>query len=220
MFTKVKYYLKASNRRKILDTTQAVYISEYKGIILDIGGRDRGAFKKPKNKVEKWIFADIEKKYNPDIVLDVADMQNIKTESINIVNAMELFEHVEKIDHGISECYRVLKKEGKFMLSVPFLYQIHADPNDYQRWTNTKWKGKLKKQGFKIQKIIITGYFFTVLTEMIKTFVKSLPFGFKYFGYLLFPFLDILNKLDNTNWIKNHKILGNFHGGYFIIAKK
>ena len=220
MLKKIKRYFRGSYRRQHLDKLQKYYIPEYKGIVLDIGGRDRGAFNKPKEKVDKWIFADIESAHNPDIVIDVADMNNIDTESIDIVNAMELFEHVEKIDEGIAECYRVLKYEGKLIMSVPFLYQIHADPYDFQRWTQTKWKSELEKLGFKIEKTEIMGRFFTVRNSMQKTFIQSLPVIIRHIGYLLFPIFDILNKFDNTSWIKNHPKLGNYHSGYFIIAKK
>ena len=220
MFKKLIRYLRGSYRRQLLDKLQQQYAFMYRGVVLDIGGRDRGGFDKPKNSVEKWIFADIDAKHNPDIILDVANMNSIDSESINIVNAIELFEHVDKIDEGISECYRVLKKEGRFIISVPFLYQIHADPYDFQRWTNTKWQKELMKKGFEIERIEIMGRFFTVKNGMRKVFIQSLPAFIRYFGYLLFPFFDILNKLDNTNLIQNHPKLGNYHGGYFIIAKK
>ena len=94
----IQYYFWASYRRKILDELLEKNKHYYKGIVLDIGGRDRGKFKKPKDKVKKWIFADIEEKHKPDIVLDVANMKDIKDESIDIINAIELFEHVEKIE--------------------------------------------------------------------------------------------------------------------------
>ena len=210
----------SSNRRKLLHELHKQYAYIYKGVVLDIGGRDRGGFTKPKDKVKKWIFADIEDKHKPDIVLDVANMYNIDTESIDVISAMELFEHVEKIDKGITECYRVLKKEGVLMLSVPFLYQVHADPYDFQRWTNIKWKKELQENGFKIEKTIVMGRFFSVFTGMIKNLISSFPPIIKHFGYLLFPVLEILNMLDKTNWIKKHRKLGNYHGGYFIIAKK
>ncbi len=216
----LQYYLQSTFRRQILDKLQKKYAHLYKGTVLDIGGRDRGAFKKPKDKVEKWIFADIEQKHNPDIVLDVADMQNIDTESINTISAIELFEHVEKINQGITECYRVLKKEGKLIMSVPFLYPVHADPYDFQRWTITKWEKELKKAGFIIETTEITGRFFTVRNGMNKTLIQSFPFGIRHLGYLLFPIFSLFNKLDNSNWIKNHPKLGNYHGGYFIIAIK
>lgn len=192
----------------------------YKGIVLDIGGRDRGKFKKPKDKVEKWIFADIEEKHNPDVVLDVCNMSKIEDESIDVINAIELFEHVEKIEQGLKECFRVLKKDEVMILSVPFLFPIHSDPYDFQRWTEEKWKRVLKTIGFDIEKFEIMGRFFTVLADMKKMFVKSMPCILRYVLYLSYPLIDLLVTLGNLNIIKNHPKFGKYHGGYFIIAKK
>ena len=124
MFKKIRYYFWASYRRRLLDKLQNKYSFLYKGIVLDIGGRDRGMFKKPKDKVEKWIFADIESKHNPDIILDVADMNSFSNNSIDFINAIELFEHVKNIEKGLEECYRVLKKDGIMFISAPFYIQF------------------------------------------------------------------------------------------------
>jgi SAM-dependent methyltransferase len=204
----------------MLDKLLKKYEYIYKGIVLDIGGRDRGKFTKPKHKVDKWIFADIEEKHHPDILLDIANMHMIDDESIDIVSAMEVFEHVEKIEKGISECYRVLRKGGKLILSAPFLYPVHADPFDFQRWTLVKWKKELTGIGFNIETIKINGRFFTVTNSFKKDLILSLPLILRHIAYLYLPIFDLINKLDNTKMIKNHKKLGNYHGGYFIIAEK
>jgi len=215
------YYFWASYRRKMLDNLQEKYKYLYQGIVLDIGGRDRGKFKKPKNEVEKWIFADIEKKHNPDMVLDVTDMKEIKSESIDVVNAIELFEHVENPQKGLKECYRVLKQDGIMILSAPFLYPIHADPYDFQRWTETKWQSELKKVGLKIQKIEVMGRFFTVLMEYQKFFIRSLPRKLGMFLKLAsYPIMDLIIKLDRLELMRNNRALRGFHGGYFIVCKR
>lgn len=210
----------SSYRRKLLDKLQKKYNDEYFGVVLDIGGRDRGAFKKPKENVKKWIFADIEDKHNPDLVLDVANMESINSETIDTISAIELFEHVGKIENGINECYRVLKYSGKIIISVPFLYPIHADPYDFQRWTLKKWETELANRGFEIKKVEIMGLFFTVLSGMYRQLIRKLPPVIKHLLYLSFPILDLFVKLDYTKWAKNHKVISSFHGGYFIIAQK
>ena len=192
----------------------------YKGVVLDIGGRDRGRFKKPKNKVEKWVFADIEEEYNPDIILDVCNMKQIQDESVDVINAIELFEHVENPEKGLKECYRVLKKGGVMILSVPFLYPIHADPYDFQRWTEEKWRKVLEEIGFKIEKFEIVGRYFTVLADAKKTFIKSLPRPLRWLFYFSYPLLDVLVKLDSFKFISSHPKLGRFHGGYFMVLRK
>ena len=217
---RLKSYLSRTYRRKILDKLQEKYSSLYRGVVLDIGGRDRGGFRKPKEKVDRWIFADIEEKHQPDIVLDVADMKNFSDNSVDVINAMELFEHVYEIEKGLGECKRVLKTDGNLIISVPFLYQIHADPSDFQRWTIFKWEKELQTLGFMIESVDVMGRFFTLFADMAKVFNRSMPLGIKHIFYLTFPFLDFLVSLDNSSWIAKHPKLSNFHGGYFFVLKK
>lgn len=216
----INYYFWASYRRKILDKLLEENKHYYKGMVLDIGGRDRGRFKKPKDKVKKWIFTDIEEKHKPDLILDVADMSKIKAENIDVINAIELFEHVEKIEQGLRECYRVLRKSGVMILSAPFLLPIHADPYDFQRWTEDKWKRELERLGFKMLKFEVMGKFFTVLADMAKIFIKSMPGVLRWFLYLSFPMLDLLVKLDSLNFVQSHSNLERFHGGYFMVLRR
>ncbi|MDD5738606.1 MAG: methyltransferase domain-containing protein [Candidatus Pacebacteria bacterium] len=215
-----KNYFSFSYRRKALDKLLEKNKNYYKGIVLDVGGRDRGNFEKPKTKVEKWIFADIISEHNPDVVLDVANMQGIESETIDVVNAIELFEHVEQIESGLKECYRVLKKGGVMILSCPFLTPLHGDPFDFQRWTETKWKNKLKENGFVVEKFEITGFYFTILADFKKALIRSLPKVVSYFCKLFYPLLDLVISLDKTRWVLKNPKLNKFHNGYFIVVRK
>jgi len=217
---KLRYYLWASYRRKLLDKLLEENKHYYQGVVLDIGGRNRGNFRKPKDRVDRWTFIDIEEKHNPDVVLDVADMNEIESESINVINAIELFEHVKNPEKGLRECFRVLQGNGYLIMSVPYMFPIHSDPYDYQRYTETKWKELLIEIGFTVDKFEVMGRYFTVLADMIKTLIKSMPKAVKYIFYLFYPLLDLLTKLDNLKIVRNHPKLGEFHGGYFIILRK
>ncbi|MDR3583402.1 MAG: class I SAM-dependent methyltransferase [Candidatus Pacebacteria bacterium] len=216
---KIKYYYWASFRRKLLDKYQEKYKSIYRGIVLDIGGRDRGKFRKPKDKVEKWIFADISPAHKPDVVLDITKMDMIGNGSVDVVTAMEVFEYVENINDALRECFRVLKKDGKMIFSVPFLHPLADDPCDLQRWTKSMWQRQLTKSGFAIDSIEEMGYFFTVLAEWLNLGNKSCPRG-KYFGYIFYPLLSLIAKLDSHSLVGKNKTLKSFTTGYFIIVKK
>ncbi|MBU0612607.1 class I SAM-dependent methyltransferase [Patescibacteria group bacterium] len=220
MLKNVNYYFWATYRRKSIDRILKENIHFYNGFVLDIGGRKRGQFKEPMGKVKKWIYTDINKKHKPDLVLDVSHMDTIKSESVDVINAIELFEHVKRIEDGLKECYRVLKNGGTIIICVPFLYPVHADPNDFQRWTEDKWKNELVKVGFQISKIVIMGRYFTVLMDMKKELIKLLPFPIKHFFYLFYPLMDLAVKLDNSKWVKKNKRLMKYHSGYYIVANK
>jgi SAM-dependent methyltransferase len=216
----LKYYFWASFRRKILDALQEEFVDYYRGKVLDIGGRDRGRFKKPKHKVKQWIFADIEKKHSPDIVLNVTNMRSISSSSIDVVSAIELFEHVYEIEKGLNECIRVLNREGVIILSVPFLYQVHGDPDDFQRWTLEKWLREFKKMNLKPIETIITGNFFTVISDMIKQFFFSFSYPMKLLFYPFQPLFSLITCLDKTKFVQKNLKLKAYHGGYFFILKK
>ncbi len=215
----MSYYLWSSFRRKKLDQLQEKYRGIYRGIVLDMGGRDRGKFKKPKDKVEKWIFADIEEKHHPDIVLDIADMRVIENNSIDVIAAVEVFAHVEKIDKALDECHRILKNGGEIIFSVPLMYPIINDPTDFQRWTEAKWRKELTKRGFKVETVEVVGLYFTLLAEILNLGNKSCP-KLKYLGFVFYPILSLLAKLDNTKIVQKNKTLSSFTTGYMIIAKK
>lgn len=160
----------------------------YNGIVLDIGGRDRGNFKKPKQSVEKWIFADIVEDFNPDIVLDVTNMSQIENSSIDVISALELFEHVNYPEKGVQECYRVLKSEGIFIASTPFMYGIHADPYDFQRWTKMKWELVLKDSGFSEINVTPMGTGISTTLDLTKAVLR---YSHPIIKYLSFFYLSI-----------------------------
>ena len=214
---KIQYYLGSSYRRKFLDKLLNENKKYFQGSVLDIGGgRKRGKFVPPKTK--KWIFADITPELKPDVICNVEKMQ-FENKSFNTIKATELFEHVENLEQGIKECFRVLKKGGYFIISAPFLYPIHGDPFDFQRWTDQKWKKVLFESGFKIENLETMGGFFTLMSDMIKNVNKKNFFLLRYLGYFFYPLLDILVSLDSIKKIQ-HSVFGKYVEGYFIIAKK
>lgn len=147
-------------------------------------------------------------------------MSEIKNESVDVINVIEVFEHVRQIEKGLQECKRVLQNGAKLIISVPFLYPIHADPGDYQRWTIQKWRYELEKLGFTIKDFEIMGLFFTVLTDMVKTSFKSVPKIILILCLFFYPILDLIKKLNCTKLVKNSEKLNKYPGGYFIIAEK
>lgn len=214
------YYFLASYRRKILDCLLSENSGIYKGMVLDIGGRDRGIFESPRDKVTRWITADIVKDRNPDLVLDVCDMKTIDANSIDVINALELFEHVADPIRGLSECTRVLRPGGTLVLSMPFLFPIHGDPNDYQRWTVTKIEQEVTKLGFQISFLTPMGLYFTVLADLLKAPTRRHTSILICLAVIISPFLDLLTMLDKLEATRNNSLLNKYTTGYFVIAHK
>jgi SAM-dependent methyltransferase len=69
----------------------------------------------------------------------LADAQELPfpDSSFDAVVAIEVFEHVRKPAAAAREIYRVLRMGGRGLLSIPFMFHVHGDPSDYQRFTST-----------------------------------------------------------------------------------
>ena len=58
-----------------------------------------------------------------------------ENESFDLVVCQAVLEHVKNPKIIINEIERVLKKKGLFYCTVPVLQGYHADPYDFQRFT-------------------------------------------------------------------------------------
>jgi SAM-dependent methyltransferase len=55
--------------------------------------------------------------------------------AFDVVLCSQVLEHVEHLQHTVSEISRVLKPSGRALISVPFLYNEHGAPFDFRRLT-------------------------------------------------------------------------------------
>lgn len=89
------------------------------------------------DKIESWEYLNIDESTNPDYLCS-ADNIPVDDNTFDIVMLAEVIEHLENPIAVLNECYRVLKKDGKIVVTIPFLNALHADPYDFQRWTDVK----------------------------------------------------------------------------------
>ena len=194
------------------------------GKVLDIGGKKtnkRGLFQPPVNKVECWQYVNIDKSTNPDYLCP-ADAINVQDSSFDIVILTEVLEHLEQPEKVIQETYRILKNGGKLIISMPFLYPIHGDPDDFQRWTTTKIKQVLKQNNFHINSLEPMGGLFSVYYDLLRTATGMASKNRKALKNrilikLVFPFLAQLSKLFDKYY--DYKMFW-ITTGYFVVGKK
>ena len=62
----------------------------------------------------------------------------------------QVFEHVFTPDKFLSEINRVLKVNGKLLLTVPFVWDEHEQPYDFARYSSFGLKSLLEKGGFEV----------------------------------------------------------------------
>ncbi len=86
----------------------------------------------------------------------------------------QVFEHVFNPDFFMSEISRVLKPSGKLLLSVPFIWDEHEQPNDYARYSSFAMKFILEKNGFKMIGSIKTCSDATVIFQLINAYLYKI----------------------------------------------
>lgn len=195
-------------------------MSLIRGTILDIGGQKinrKGRFIPPKDGVIAWFNANIDPQCLPDVICD-AEILPFNGSSVDCVLMCEVLEHLLHPEATINEIHRVLRVGGNAIITMPFLYPVHADPHDMQRWTADRLKYEFTKAGFLIQEIAPMGGYLSVIHDILlnalwrndKTIFTRICIR------IISCFTNISIKLDTTYSSKNNFITT----GWGLIALK
>jgi SAM-dependent methyltransferase len=77
------------------------------------------------------------------------DFPFIENEFDSVITT-QVLEHVADQTRFFKEINRVLKIDGKLLLTVPFIYNEHEQPNDYVRYSSFGLKAEIENYGFEI----------------------------------------------------------------------
>lgn len=156
-------------RRAILDFIQS-NSSLFDGVFVDLGC----GFMPYKSiivpKVNKYVPIDFE---NSEIYsgegITFWDGCTIPLEdnSVDLLLASELLEHVEKPRDIAHEVGRVLKPGGLWLGTVPFIWPMHEVPHDHARYTPYALSSMLNDADFSINSITALGGIDTALAQML-----------------------------------------------------
>ena len=73
-----------------------------------------------------------------------------------------VLEHLEEPELALKECWRVLKRGGVVIYSVPFIWHLHEEPRDFYRFSKYGLKYLFEKVGFEIIEIkALSGFWVT-----------------------------------------------------------
>jgi SAM-dependent methyltransferase len=89
--------------------------------------------------------SDLDFEYGLDAKLP-AELSNY-----DCVLSTQVLEHVEDPETYLRECYRVLRPEGHLILTTNGLFEDHACPYDYWRWTAYGLKRLVESVGLRVK---------------------------------------------------------------------
>jgi SAM-dependent methyltransferase len=156
-----------------------------------------------------------DEKYSKDLTLPFSN------ESFDHSVSFQVLEHHKYPEKMISEIARITKKGGLILISFPFLYGLHEEPNDFQRYTKYKLKDLFEKNNCEIIESKEEGSLPSVISMLISEHISSFAAKDKlcYFlaavSYPPFLLLQYLS-LFSDKLFKSKKIFIN----YMILARK
>ena len=165
---------------------------------------------------------DIEDNSDVDIV-GTAESMPIPDSVVDLIITQEVFEHIQKPDLALAECFRVLKPGGTLYFQVPFIIGYHPGPTDFIRFSKEGVYEFLSIAGFEINELEIsvgggTG-FYRILVEFFAILFSG-PIDKLYlpckcvFALLFFP----VKWMDR--WFNLSTQRDRIPGGYYAIATK
>lgn len=186
--TSIKDPIYLHNKFLFKDVTKA--IREYAhGDVLDIGCGNKPYFPIFSN-IGKYVGCDIVQSSDNkvDILCNVTEIA-LPDEQFDTVFSTQVLEHVAEHSKMLDEAYRLLKKNGKIILSAPMCWQHHEVPYDFFRFTKYGLIHLFEKAGFKIIKIEANGGKWALAGQMLQNVIMSSTRGKKGIVRALFRLL-------------------------------
>lgn len=101
----------------------------------------------------------------------ITDMEPVSDGSYDTVLCSEVLEHVPDPTAAVAEIKRVLRPDGKLILTVPFLGRLHEEPHDYYRFTKHGLAVLLEAATLELEDITPTGSIGALLGHQISTLI-------------------------------------------------
>jgi SAM-dependent methyltransferase len=177
------------------------------GCVLDVGCGSKPYQSEFKNAIQ-YIGLDIEvsghnhQNEKIDVFYDGINIP-FNNESFDSVVSFEVLEHIFHPGILLKEINRVLKPNGFFLLTTPFIWDEHEQPFDYARYTSFGLRHILKENGFEIVKFeksvqdirvifqLANNFFNKKLMKLPKIIYYSLTIihttFFNFLGCIVFP---------------------------------
>lgn len=123
--------------------------------------------------------------------------------SFDSVISFQVIEHIEELDNTIKECKRILKINGRLLLTAPFIWPEHEQPYDFRRWTRAGLINHLNVNGFMCIKISSIGTAYDVIAELI---LDTLWDGHNYNNKFVTMLLKVATGITNSTALMLSKI--------------
>lgn len=143
------------------------------GAILDVGGSKKSGYHELIQGTHTITTGNIDASYGIDVVFDAQKPWPFPDASFEGVLLVNILEHLFEYTVAIREAHRVLKDGGVVAGVVPFMFNVHASPNDYFRYTKSTLEKVFENTEFNEVRITELGTgAFSVIYHCLLGFVR------------------------------------------------
>jgi len=165
-------------RRKLLSSVFELYILDKRDLLFDLGcgtGLNLMSFANSCRAVgadRSFTALGYCRQRNVQTVFQCeAESIPLKSNSVDVVTALDVLEHLKEDEEALKEIHRALKPGGLLIATVPaygFLWSEHDEAlHHYRRYTALEMRMKLSASGFELER---TTYYITFLFAPILLF--------------------------------------------------
>jgi len=179
-----------------------------------------GELQKYVKNFSSYLYSiDVDPARKPDQIIDLTDpnfCQNYLGEKVNLVCIFEVLEHTKNPSLAIKNIYNLIEKESVVLLSTPFIFNIHDEPNDFYRFTKYGLK-EIFKEFSEVEIKEKNGWLESIFVIIMrikksKSFLnKILGNSFMLLYYFLYPLILIIQRVFKSKSLTT---------GYYLKAIK
>jgi len=122
--------------------------AQFEGVVLDLGGGAKAKYRKILPADIDYRSVNIDPDIEPTYLVDPGEALPVEDESFDHCLSMNTLEHVYDAKFLLGELHRVVKKGGTVHITVPWMFKIHAHPDDFSRYSPSWWAMALGEVGF------------------------------------------------------------------------
>jgi len=213
--------------RLIVDIVAGFYDRNLKhharGRLLDLGCGKVPLYATYRELVTDAICVDwgntLHKNPHLDRELDLTDNMPFDDNEFDTIILSDVLEHIPVPEHLWKEMARILSKNGKIIMNVPFFYWLHEQPHDYYRYTEFALRRFVEISGMRLIQLTSIGGAPEILADVFAKSILRLP--------KLGPAAALFTQWCAWNFIRRSfgKRMSDatsrlFPLGYFLIAEK
>lgn len=146
-------FIALSRLRQSIETAIAHHLKGLKnGVVVDVGAGDAPYAPLFASLGHRYVRCDLEGEVEalitPGLPIPLPDGL------ADVVVSFQVLEHVWDLDWYLGECRRLLKGDGKLLLSTHGNWLYHPHPTDFRRWTRDGLQKELEIRGFEVVEIV------------------------------------------------------------------